>query len=95
MWQQILAILLVLGLLAGTLALLRRKGLAQFSTNLRATGGRNKQMQVVERIPLTPHHSLHLVSVRNKLLLIGVSPSGCSRLAHFATDGSLPPEELQ
>ena len=88
MLQQFIAIFLVLGLLAGTLMLLRRKGLAQFSTALPRSGNprsgnKEKQMQVLERIPLTAQHSLHLVNVRNSIVLIGLSPSGCNKIAEF------------
>ncbi len=93
MLQQILAILLVLGLLMGMLYLLRRRGLAQFSGKLARGGSRPKQMQVLERIALSPQHSLHLVSVRSAVFLIGVSPSGCNKVVRLA--GSDSPVELQ
>ena len=35
-------------------------------------------MQVIERLPLTPQHSLHLVSVGGRTLLVAVSPVGCT-----------------
>jgi flagellar biogenesis protein FliO len=77
--QQILAVLFVLGLLGGTLFWLRSKGMARFTgAGLRRSGGR--RMQSLERLPLTPQHSLHLVRVGGKVLLIGVSPGGCSVL---------------
>lgn len=80
MAEQLLAALLVLALLAGTLWLLRRKGVASLNVTLpkRFTG--TKQMQVLERMALTAHHSLHLVRVRDRTILIGVSPSGCNRI---------------
>ena len=83
MWQQILAICLVLGLLLATLALLRRKGLAQFPAALRSSSARPREMQVIERIALGPQHSLHLVHVRDSVFLIGVGPSGCSKIDAF------------
>jgi flagellar biosynthetic protein FliO len=82
--QQIVAILLVLGLLVGTLTLLRKRGLAQFSPRLRLGASRPKEMRTIERISLGPQHSLHLINVRDDVFLIGVSPSGCSRIASFA-----------
>ncbi len=86
MVQQIIAILLVFGLLAGTLALLRRKGIAQFSTGLPRPKSRPKQMRVVERIALSPHHALHLIDIENRRYLIGVSPSGCNRIATLCAE---------
>lgn len=81
MLQQLLAICLVLGLLMGMLYLLRRRGLAKFSGKLARVGGRSKQLQVLEKISLSPQHSLHLVNVRDSVFLIGVSPAGCNKIA--------------
>jgi len=75
--QPALAVLFVLGLLGGGLYCLRAKGLARF--NGRGFGRQGaKQMQALERLSLTPHHSLHLVSVSGRTLLVAVSPGGCS-----------------
>jgi len=77
--QQILTVLFVLGLLGGTLYWLRSKGLARFA--VRGIGrSANRRMQSLERLSLTPQHSLHLVSVGGRVLLIAVSPGGCSVL---------------
>jgi hypothetical protein len=40
-----------------------------------------RQLCVVERIPLTGHHSLHLVNCAGRLILVGVSPAGCHAVA--------------
>jgi flagellar biogenesis protein FliO len=37
-------------------------------------------LQSIERLPLTPQHSLHLVRVAGRTVLIAVSPGGCSLL---------------
>jgi flagellar biosynthetic protein FliO len=77
--QQVVAVLAVLGLLGGSLWWLRRKGLAQFGgAALRRKGAR--RMETIERLALTPQHSLHLVRVGEKTLLVGVSPAGCALL---------------
>lgn len=83
MFEQILAALFVLALLAGTLWLLRRKGVASLNLTLPKRFGGAKQMDLIERISLSAHHSLHLVRVRNRTILISVSPSGCNRIASF------------
>lgn len=77
--QQTLVVVFVLGLLGATLFWLRSKGMAQFSVKGvgRTTG---RRMQSIERLALTPQHSLHLVNVAGRTLLISVSPSGCSLL---------------
>ena len=77
--QQTLVVVFVLGLLGATLYWLRSKGLARFNVKgLGRTGAR--RMQSIERMALTPQHSLHLVSVGGRVLLIAVSPGGCSVL---------------
>ena len=79
-FQQTGSVVLVLGLLAAALWWLRRKGLAQF-----AVGGlrrkAERRMELIERLPLTPNHSLHLVRVADKTVLIALSPSGCTVLS--------------
>ena len=80
--QQTLAVFFVLVLLGGTLFWLRRRGLAQVSLgrfSLGSGGGtKTRRMQSIERLSLTPQHSLHLVRVSNQVLLIAVSPGGCT-----------------
>ena len=76
--QQSLSVLIVLALLGGTLWWLRTKGLAVFA--VKGMGGRTRAMKVIERVTLTPHHSLHLVRVAEKTMLIATSPGGCSIL---------------
>ena len=47
-------------------------------------------MELLERLPLTQQHSLHLIRVADRLVLVGVSPSTCAALETFdlARDGS-------
>jgi flagellar biosynthetic protein FliO len=78
--QQAFSVLVVLCLLGGTLWWLRRKGIAALS--FRAPGGaKHRSIQVVERMALTPQHSLHLVQVEGRTMLIAASPGGCTILA--------------
>ena len=83
MLQQTLAILLVLALLASTLYVVKRKGWTQLPGGVKTSGGRSKEMAYLERLPLGPQHSLHLVQVRDRILVISQAPSGCSRVASF------------
>lgn len=39
---------------------------------------RQRQLQSIERLPLTPNHSLHLVKFGDRRLLVAVHPHGCS-----------------
>jgi flagellar biosynthetic protein FliO len=76
---QMSGVLFVMVLMAGLLWLLRRKGIAQFPA---LTRNRTQQplLHVVDRLALTPQHSVHLVKVADRAILVGVSPSGCSFL---------------
>jgi flagellar biogenesis protein FliO len=77
--QQTLIVVFVLALLGATLYALRSKGLARF--NGKGLGRSNtRRMRTIERLTLTPQHSLHLVSVGGRAMLIAVSPGGCSLL---------------
>jgi flagellar biogenesis protein FliO len=86
--QQTLVVLFVLGLLGATLYWLRSQGMARFNGKIGRAGGR--RMQTIERLALGPQHSLHLVNVSGRVLLIAVSPGGCSVL-----DGEVHVEDAQ
>jgi flagellar biogenesis protein FliO len=77
--RQVLAVSVVLLLLAATLWWLRRKGLARYGSR----GSRTRSLQAVERLVLGPQHSLHLVRVAGRALLVGTSPAGCAVLDSF------------
>jgi flagellar biogenesis protein FliO len=77
--QQAIAVFVVLGLLGATLYWLRRQGAARL-TMPRLGGSPSRQLQSIERLSLTAQHSLHLVCVAGRTLLIAVSPSGCTVL---------------
>jgi flagellar biogenesis protein FliO len=77
--QQTLVVVFVLGLLGGTVYWLRGQGIARFSGKGVARSGA-RRMQTIERMALSPQHSLHLVNVGGRVLLIAVSPGGCSLL---------------
>jgi hypothetical protein len=73
--QQVLAVLVVFGILGGTLWWLRRRGLAHVSgLALRRKGG---ILQSVESLPLSAGSALHLIRVADRALLITSSPTGC------------------
>jgi flagellar biogenesis protein FliO len=75
-FQQLTIVLIVFGLLAATLWVLREKGLARLPFPA-ARGTRPRRMRSIERLALTPHHSLHLIDIDGKQMVIGLSPSGC------------------
>jgi flagellar protein FliO/FliZ len=77
--RQLAAIALVFGLLAGALWALRRRGLLPRAGILRArrVSGR---LEAIERLALSPQHTLHLVRVADRALLIGAHAGGCTLL---------------
>src|ERR1022692_4429077 len=77
--RQVLAVSAVLLLLAASLWWLRRKGLARHFSG----GSRKHALQAVERLMLGPQHSLHLVRLAGRGLLVGTSPAGCAGLERF------------
>jgi flagellar biogenesis protein FliO len=84
MLQQTLAVFLVLGLLLAALWFLRRTGLASSSLLLshgrRGSRNNEKRLCLVERLALTPQHTLHLVAVDGRFILLATSPAGCQGL---------------
>jgi flagellar biosynthetic protein FliO len=73
--QQYVGVAIVLGLLGTALWWLRRRGYA-------ALPGRRgaRRMEAIERLPLGPQHTLHLVRVGGTALLVACSPAGCALL---------------
>jgi flagellar biogenesis protein FliO len=89
--EQMLAVALVAALLAGSLAWLRRRGLLRVAgSGLRLR--RPRRLEMLDRLSLTPQHSLHLVRLGNRTLLLGRSPSGLA-LLDTAEGRSDHPEE--
>ena len=77
--EQMLAVALVAALLAGTLTLIRRRGFRRMTGNgLRLR--RPRRLEMLDRLSLTPQHSLHLVRLGNRTILLGRSPSGLALL---------------
>jgi flagellar biogenesis protein FliO len=86
--EQIGMVLLVFALLGGLLWFAKRRGLASFPIGPRR-GGHTRRLEVLERVPLTPQHALHLVRVSDRTVLIATAPSSCTVL-----DAPISPEAL-
>lgn len=77
--QQAVVVIGVLAALGIALYVLRGKGIVQFA--IKGSGGAHeRRLESIERLPLTAQHSLHLVRVAGRVILIAISPGGCSVL---------------
>jgi flagellar biogenesis protein FliO len=81
--QTMAAIGAVLGLLAGTLWWLGRRG---FAVRLPLTAPGARRLESVERLALAPQHMLHLVRLEDTMLLLVSTPAGCSVLRSIPKD---------
>lgn len=87
--EQVAMVLAVLALLGALLWFLKRRGFASLSLPARR-GASTRRVEVLERVPLTAQHTLHLVRVSDKVLLIGTAPSGCTLLHEPALKEQIP-----
>lgn len=95
--RQFFSVLLVFALLGGALVLLRRGSSSSFrlasfgkSLSLAKSKGRERSLESIERIALTPQHSLHLVRIQGREVVVATHPQGCALLS-----GALDAEALQ
>ncbi len=72
---QMTAVAGVLTLLIAVLWWLRRRGYAQLGVVRPARG---RRMERLERLALSPQHTLHLVRLGDTALVVAASPAGCS-----------------
>jgi flagellar biogenesis protein FliO len=89
--EQIGMVLVVFALLGGLLWFTKGRGMASFRLGARR-GGNTRRMEVLERVPLTPQHALHLVRVSGRTVLIATAPSSCTLLD--APTAAEPPSNL-
>ena len=73
-------ILAVLALLFGALWSAKLQGLPARTGLRRKRDEGAPRLEVIDRLPLTQHHSLHLVRLADRTMLIGLSPNGCNLL---------------
>lgn len=77
--QQIGTVIAVLGGLIALLLWLRNKGVAKLSFT-RPAHRAGARLEAVDRLGLTAQHSLHLVRLGDRALLIGLSATQCAVL---------------
>jgi flagellar biogenesis protein FliO len=86
--QQFLSVIFVLLSLWGAVWYFRRKGFAVRSAPLL---GRKQAhpIEQVDRVRLTPQHSIHLLRVEGRKFLVGVHPQGIAVLTEAAKEHDL------
>jgi flagellar biogenesis protein FliO len=80
--RQVSAVMLVFALLGVALWTLRRGASWRFTRGLRSPGARS--LEAVERLALTPQHSLHLVKIGGREVVVATYPQGCVLLTERA-----------
>jgi flagellar biogenesis protein FliO len=83
--EQIAMVLAVFALMGGLLWVLRRRGMVSLPAVKRRKAN-SRLLEVLERVPLTPQHAIHLVRVSGKVVLIGTAPSACILLDRPAVE---------
>jgi flagellar biogenesis protein FliO len=77
--RQVFSVLLVFSLLGAVLWLLRRGGRISFQGLARKRAlGNSRSMVAVERLALTPQHTLHIVRINGREVLVATHTQGCS-----------------
>ena len=81
-YRQFAGVLIVLAILGAALWLARNRGFAQWKPSRKP--GRERTVIVLERVPLTPQHTLHLLAVGERRLLLSSSPNSCQLILEIA-----------
>lgn len=84
-FQQFFVAGAVLAALAASLWALQRTGVVRFKGIPGVKSG-DRKLQIIERLQLTPQHSLCLVRIERRTLLIGTSPASCHVLDEGETN---------
>jgi hypothetical protein len=84
--QQIATAAGVPALLGSALWWLRARGAGGVRAGARARQPR--RLRAMERLPLSPHHTLHLVRAGERTLLVAAWPSGCALLESWGEPGA-------
>jgi flagellar biogenesis protein FliO len=87
--NQVAAVLSVLGLLTVVVWWLRRRGVRPGFTRRAPV----RLIENLERVPLGPQQTLHLVRVGERVLLVACYPSGCAVLERMHVRALVPSGE--
>ncbi len=88
--RQFSSILLVFALLGGALWIMRRAASGRISFSPRQLSqSRSKSLVSMERLALTPNHSLHLIRIHGRDVVVATHPQGCGILIDGTVGESL------
>jgi flagellar biogenesis protein FliO len=76
--RQVLSVLLVFALLGAALWKLRRGGAAVFRIPWNRASKKDRSIEQVEKLVLTPQHTLHLIRVEGREMVVATHPQGCT-----------------
>jgi flagellar biogenesis protein FliO len=74
LYRQFVGIVIVLGTLITMLWYARKRGFARLNIGV---SGPNRLLKVMERVPLTPQHTLFVVSIAGRIIVLSSSPGSC------------------
>jgi flagellar biogenesis protein FliO len=95
MARQVVSVLAVFALLGAVLWTLRNGGLATFRRRRGFRVRRGRQLESIERLTLTAQHSLHLIRIGEKEVVVATHPHGCALLTDQTAAHSYPHGGLQ
>lgn len=81
----IAGMLIVFGLLGLLLFVLKRGGFVSFRDVMLSKASGTRDLQVIDRLSLTPAHSLHVVRAGGRTLLLSVGPQSCQYITDLDT----------
>jgi len=83
LYRQFFGIVIVLGALITMLWYARKRGFARLNIG---SAGSNRLLKVVERVPLTPQHTLFVVTVLDRTMLLSSSPGSCQLISELKVE---------
>jgi flagellar biogenesis protein FliO len=75
--RQALSVALVFALLGAALWILKRGGLTAIRPG---AAKKTRSLESMERLALTPQHSLHMVRIGERIVVVATHPVGCALL---------------
>ena len=77
----LLGIVIVFGLLGLLLYALKRGGMMAFNGGFMSKTSGKRELELIDRLALTPTHSLHMIRAGSRTLLVSVGPQACQYVA--------------